>query len=105
SDILAAFPELQGSRKLSVCSNSIAGGATRLVFIADSTERQVTAKVSRCSPVENGLMCEAIKASTYYFYETPENFFSLESMTFDEALVLITTYKERGVENLPEAFT
>src|SRR5262245_40859034 len=41
-DIVAAFPELQGARKLSECSNSMMRGATELVLISDVQKNEVT---------------------------------------------------------------
>ena len=104
SDIFAAFPELRGARKLSECSNSIMSGATELVFIADTGKNEVTIKSARCRPVDKGLSCEAVRRRTNYFLESPEQFFSLENLTFAEARPIVEAYNAGPIAGLPEWF-
>jgi len=93
SDIGAAFPELRGDKKLSECSNSIMGGATELVFLADAGENEATIKTVKCTRVDNGLSCGAVRRGKYYFLESPEHFFSLENLTLREARTILEAYK------------
>jgi hypothetical protein len=102
SDIFAAFPELRGARKLSECSNSIMSGATELVFISDTGKNEVTIKSAHCRPVDKGLRCEAVRRSTNYFLESPEQFFSLENLTFAQARPIVEAYNAGRITGLPD---
>jgi hypothetical protein len=104
SDIVAAFPELRGDKKLSECSNSIMSGATELVFVSDVRENEVTVKTVRCRPVDKGLSCGAVRSRKDYFLESPEHFFSLENLTFDQARPIVEAYKAGGVAGTPDWF-
>jgi hypothetical protein len=102
SDIVAAFPELRGDRKLSECSNRMMGGAAELVFISDARKNEVTVKTVNCSSVKKGLSCEPVSRGHYYFLESPEHFFSLENLTFEKARTIIEAYKARPLAGLPD---
>jgi hypothetical protein len=104
SDIVAAFPELRGDRKLSECSNSIMMGATELVFLSDARENEVTIKTVRCARVVEGLSCGAVRGGKHYFLESPEHFFSLENLTLDKARTILEAYKANRIAGLPDWF-
>lgn len=104
SDIVAAFPELRGAKKLSECSNSIMSGATELVFSSDIGKNEVTIKTARCIPVDQGLSCEAVRSARNYFIESAEQFFSLENLTFAQARPIVEAYKAGRITELPEWF-
>jgi hypothetical protein len=104
SDIFAAFPELRGDKKLSECSNKIMSGATELVFISDTRKNEVTIKTLRCTPVDKGLSCGAVRRERNYFLESPEHFFSLENLTFDQAKPIVEAYKAGGIADPPDWF-
>lgn len=104
SDIVAAFPELRGDRKLSVCSNSMMSGATEIVFISDVRENEVTVKSVHCSRVDKGLSCGAVRRGKYYFLDSPEHFFSLENLTLDKARTILEAYKANRIDDLPDLF-
>jgi hypothetical protein len=104
SDIFAAFPELRGDKKLSECSNSIMSGATELVFASDIGTNEVTIKTAHCTPVDRGLSCEAVRSARNYFIDSPEHFFSLENLTFDQARPIVEAYKAGRITEVSEWF-
>lgn len=103
-DIVAAFPELRGDKKLSECSNSIMSGATELVFLSDARENEVTVKTVRCTRVDNGLSCAAVRVAKNYFLESPEHFFSLENLTLGKATTILQAYKANRISGLSDWF-
>jgi hypothetical protein len=103
-DIVAAFPELGGDKKLSVCSNSIMSGATEIVYISDAKENEVTVKSVHCARVDKGLACGAISREKNYFLDSPEHFFSLENLTLREARMILEAYKANRIDGLPDSF-
>lgn len=104
ADIFAAFPELRGDKKLSECSNSIMSGATELVFISDTDtgKNEVTIKTVRCTPVDKGLSCGAVRRARDFFLESPEHFFALENLTFGQARPIVEAYKAGRIAGLPD---
>ena len=104
SDIVAAFPELRGDKKLSECANSMLGGATKLVFLSDARENEVTIKTVHCTRVDNGLSCAAVRRGKHYFLESPEHFFSLENLTLRKARTILEAYKANRIADLPDWF-
>ena len=104
SDIVAAFPELRGDKKLSECSNRIMGGATELVFLSDARENEATIKTVKCTRVDKGLSCGAVRPGKYYFLESPEHFFSLKNLTLPEARTILEAYKANRIAGLPDWF-
>jgi hypothetical protein len=104
SDIVAAYPELRGDKKLSACSNSMMMGATELVFLAHAKENEVTVKSVHCSRVEKGLSCGAVSRAKYYFLDSPEHFFTLENLTFDKARTILEAYKANRIKGLKDWF-
>jgi hypothetical protein len=78
------------------------GGATELVFISAARKNEVTVKTARCARAEKGLSCDPVSSGKYYFLETPEHFFSLEGLKFDEARTIVEAYKARPIADLPE---
>ena len=105
SDIFAALPELRGGKKLSECSNSIMSGATELVFLSDIGNNEVTINSVRCTPVDKGLSCGAVRRMRNYFLESPERSFSLENLTFARARPIVEAYRAGGVAGeMPEWF-
>jgi hypothetical protein len=105
SDIVAAFPELRGDKKLSACSNSMMMGATEMVFIADARENMVTVKSLHCSRVDRGLACGAVSREKFYFLDSPEHFFALENLTFDKARTILESYKANRIDSVPDWFS
>jgi hypothetical protein len=103
-DIVAAFPELQGDRKLSACSNRMMSGATKLVFISDTRDHQVTVKTVHCTRVDKGLSCGAVHREQHYFLESPEHSFLLENLTFDQARPILEAYQADRITGLPDEF-
>jgi hypothetical protein len=56
--VRGAFASVRPSdRRLSVCSNSIMGGATRIVFISEPSASEVTVKTASCDAEAGGLWC------------------------------------------------
>ena len=102
SDIVKAFPQLAGARKLSECSNRIMSGATALVFYSDVKEHEVTFKTLDCSPVDKGLQCKPIRREKKYFLESPEHAFLLEKLTFETAKAIVEAYKAGGLDAAPD---
>ena len=104
SDIVAAFPELRGDKKLSACSNSMMAGATEIVFISDARENEITVKSVHCTRAEKGLSCGEISREKNYFLDSPEHFFSLENLTLRDARTILEAYKANRIEGLPDWF-
>jgi hypothetical protein len=104
SDIVAAFPELRGDKKLSACSNSMMSGATEIVFMADARQNEVTIKTIQCTRVDKGLSCGAVRRDKYYFLESPEHFFSLKNLTLGKARIIVEAYEARRITDLPDWF-
>jgi hypothetical protein len=102
SDIVAAFPELRGDKKLSACSNSIMSGATELVFMSDARQNEVTIKTIPCTRADQGLSCGAVRRAKHYFLESPEHFFLLEDLTFDKARTILEAYEADRIIDLPD---
>ena len=104
SDIVAAFPELRGDKKLSVCSNKIMLGATEIVYLSDARKNEVVVKSVHCTRANKGLSCGAVSRENYYFLDSPEHFFSLENLTLRQAKSILEVYKASGIDDLPDWF-
>jgi hypothetical protein len=103
-DIVAAFPELRGATKLSACSNSIMSGATEFVFMSDVGKNEVTIESVRCSRVDKGLSCGAVRRAKHYFLESPERAFSVENLTFETARKIVEAYQAGRISAVPDWF-
>jgi hypothetical protein len=103
-DIVAAFPELRGARKISECSNRMMSGAAELVFLAETREHEVTIEKLSCSAANKGLECEPVKRGDYAYLESPENYFSLEGLTLAAASTILDAYEAGRILNLPAFF-
>ena len=78
-DFRKAFPQLlPGDKQASLCSNSLMSGATRLVYLSPPSENTVGVKSSTCNPVQGGLSCSPLSEHQSYFFESPENHFTLD---------------------------
>jgi len=104
TDIVAAFPELRGDKKLSACSNSMMLGATEIVYISDVRENEVVVKSVHCDRVDKGLSCGVVKREKYYFLDSPEHFFSLENLTLHTARSIVEAYKANRIDIVPDWF-
>jgi hypothetical protein len=102
SDIVAAFPELRGGKKLTSCSNSMMSGATQIVFMSDVGKNEVTIKTIECTPVKNGLSCGAVRSEKNYFLFSAEHHFALENLTLITARNIIEAYAYSRIEGLPD---
>jgi hypothetical protein len=104
SDVVAAFPELRGDRKLSACSNSIMSGATQFVFLSDTRQNEVTIKTVQCSRVDKGLSCGAVHRAKHYFLESPERSFAVDNLTFETARKIVEAYQAGRISAVPDWF-
>ena len=103
-DVRAAFREiLPSDNRDSICSNSIMSGATRLVYVSPPSKSSVTVKSSVCAPVDGGLSCSPLSVHEFYYFETPSIRFTLDDdVSPDEAIQLLTTFRDNGIRGLPE---
>jgi hypothetical protein len=103
-DLRRAFPEIgPDDQQASLCGNSMMSGATRLVYISPPFDHLVTVKATMCSPVEGGLSCSALSEYESYFFETPEQRFTLDDgVSLEEAKKLLTIFRDHGLEGLPD---
>jgi hypothetical protein len=104
SDILAAFPELRGDKKLSVCTNSMMMGATEIVYLSEVRKTEVTVKSVHCERAEKGVSCGAVKREKYYYLDSPEHFFSLDNLTLRTARTIVEAYKANRIDTVPDWF-
>jgi len=104
SDIVAAFPELRGDKKLSVCSNAMMSGATEIVYLSGAKNNEVTVKSVHCTRASTGLNCGAVRREVNYFLDSPENFFSLENLPLSTARSIIEAYKANRIDTVPDWF-
>lgn len=105
-DIRSAFPELEATdTKFSLCSNSIMGGAARVVFLSLPKENTVIVKSSECRRVEEGLQCEPLESRERYYYKKPQNAFSIEAgVSYAEAINILSLYEKNGIKDLPKGY-
>jgi hypothetical protein len=103
ADIFAAYPELRGEKKLSLCSNSIIGGATEITFLAGRVKNnEVELDKVGCRRVKAGLSCGEPKRDHFYFLDSAERYFSLDGLSFETARTILETLHARGVSGLPQ---
>lgn len=105
-DFRKAFPQISArDKQASLCSNSIMGGVTRLVYLSPASENTVTVKSSMCNPVQGGLSCEPLSEHEYYFFESPDHRFTLDDgVSYEEASELLVVFRDRGLRGLPDSF-
>ena len=103
-DFRRAFPGiLPDDKQASVCGNSMMSGATKLVYLSPALDNKVTVKTSGCSPIEGGLSCSPLSEDERYYFETPEQNFTLDDdVTFDEASDLLAIFRDHGISGLPD---
>jgi hypothetical protein len=106
TDIRAAFPSLrQSDTLLSVCGNTIMGGATRIHYLSEPADNRVVVKGASCDQIRGGLMCDPLSEQQAYFYRSPEDFFYLEGgAKLAEALEILQTFEAQGIERVPQSF-
>jgi hypothetical protein len=104
SDIVAAFPELRGDRKLSACSNRMMLDATEIVYLSDIRENEVTVKSIHCDRAGKGLSCGPIFREKNYFLDSPAHFFALDNLTLPTARTIIEAYKAGRIDTVPDWF-
>ncbi|RLA42736.1 MAG: hypothetical protein DRR42_22915 [Gammaproteobacteria bacterium] len=104
SDIRLALAGIEDSdERLSLCSNTIAGGATRIVYLSSVRGHDVIVKSASCKQAEGGLSCNPVEANSKQFYREPKNYFSVEGeVTYDEASLLLSIYEKYGIADLPK---
>jgi len=103
-DIVKVYPELQGSRKLYSCSNSIMGGATSIAFVSHIEDHEVTLKTLNCSRARGGVLCGDVTTKKSYFLKSFREPIDLLNVPLDTAQVIAETYQARRVDNLPDWF-
>ncbi len=106
-NIRRAFPEIgpDDTRK-SLCTNSIMGGRTTLVYLSPKSEQELTVKRSSCSPTDGGLLCLPLSEQRSYFFESPDLHFTLsDDVSIEEANEILTVFRDNGIEGLPEWYT
>ena len=103
-DIVKVYPELQGSRKLSSCSNSIMSGATWISFVSHIEDHEVTLKTLSCSGTRGGVLCGDVTTKKSYFLKSFREPIDLLNVPPDTAQVIAETYQARRVDNLPDWF-
>jgi hypothetical protein len=100
-DLRAAFPSLRDTdERFSLCSNSIAAGATEIVFVSEPTDRTIEVKTASCSLADEGLWCSAMSETRAYFRESPRHIFFLHGATLEEADAILDAFEEHGVPGL-----
>jgi hypothetical protein len=105
ADVRATFANVRPTdRQLSVCTNSIMGGATRIVFISEPAAPVVTVKTASCSAHAGGLWCSPMAERRAYFLESPEEFFFVSGLTFEDARAVLLAYEQDVRPNLPDWF-
>jgi hypothetical protein len=104
SDILAAYPELRGSKKLSSCSNRIMTGATSIIFVSHIGDHEVTLKSLSCSGARGGVLCGKVTTKRHYFLNSFREPIELLNVSPDSARLIAETYQARRVDNLPDWF-
>ena len=81
-DFRKPFPDLRASdKRRSMCSNSILGGASQLVFVSEPiSENLVYVKRSDCRHSVDGLHCGDLVSRPEYFYKTTDVTFSIRGL-------------------------
>lgn len=102
ADIVKAYPELRGHKKLSECSNSMMQGAAELVFLTSKRQNEVTLETLRCSRASEGLNCGEVNQETRYFRDGSDRYFSLDGVTLAKAAELLDMYKAGRITGLPD---
>lgn len=78
-------------KKVSICTNPMMANATRIVYLSTPIKHTVVVKSSMCKPVKGGLSCSPISVHTSYFFESPEQYFTLEDgVSYEKAIKLLT---------------
>jgi hypothetical protein len=103
-DIVAVYPELRGSKKLSSCANSIMTGAARMVFVSHIGDHEVTLKTLSCSGTQGGVLCQDVKTTKSFFLKSPREPIELEGVSLETAQVIAETYEAKRVDQLPDWF-
>jgi hypothetical protein len=103
-DIVKVYPELQGSRKLSSCSNNIMSGATWIAFVSHIEDHEVTLKTLNCSRARGGVLCGDVTTKKSYFLKSFREPIDLLNVPLDTAQVIAETYQARRVDDLPDWF-
>lgn len=103
-DIVAAYPELRGSKKLSSCSNSIMQGAARMVFVSRIEDHEVTLKTLSCSGADRGVRCGSVETTKAYFLKSPREPIELDGVSQESAQLIAETYEAKRVDQLPDWF-
>lgn len=102
-DIRAAMPGLEEQdKKISLCSNSIMGGASRLVYLGEEFEpSRYWLKESSCGLAENEMHCGPYQLSPVYKYKG--QYLNVGGRReFDEAIKVISFVESRGISGMPE---
>jgi hypothetical protein len=107
ADIQQALKGIDAQDELvSFCSSVVVDGATRLVLLAPPVGDAVMVKSASCSPVEGGLSCGSVSAEAMAFYKQKDYFFALQDgVTKTEADRLMYLFENKGITNLPAAFS
>lgn len=100
-DIRSAFPYLESDDKqLSLCSNSIMGNATLVVFSSPAEPNRKWVKTSSCSLTERGLVCQPLELDIKYEYQGIL-FDTGLGLEYQEATKIIEFLKSHSIEGLP----
>jgi hypothetical protein len=100
----AAYPELiEEDVFLSLCSNSIMGGAGAVTFVGPPEENRVRVKSTSCSAAEGGKFCGPMREETRYFFESSEHLTDLQNgVSVGEAYNLLGLYRDDLIVGLPD---
>lgn len=103
-NIRRAFPAIEpGDKRKSLCSNSMMSGKTALVYLSPKPEQAVSVKQSTCYPTDGGLLCSPLSEHEFYYFESPEQHFTLsDDVTIEEANEVLTLFRDSGIEGLPD---
>ncbi len=83
-NIRKAFPALkQSDTKLSVCTNTMMSGASRITYFGIPTDHEVMLKTCSCQSAER-------------------DFVTTDGVSYQDAAKVISTYKANGIANAPE---
>jgi hypothetical protein len=103
-DIVKVYPELQGAKKLSSCSNNMMSGATWIAFVSHIGDHEVTLKTLTCSRAPGGVLCGDVTTRKSYFLKSFREPIELVNVSSDTAGVIAETYQARRVDKLPDWF-
>lgn len=102
ADVLEAYPEVRGHKRLSACTNTMMSGATEFVYLASKGQNEAALDTIRCGGAPNGLMCWPLRREKRYFLDGSDRYFALEGVSLSKAKELLEIYNAGRVTNVPD---